>query len=588
MGANQSTEEVLDAVNQADVDKLAPTPGPSKEGGATKLYKYIVTPSGEGNWELASANAKPRFYDALEDSNASGKKDFFLEIEQGDVDVHVDAELNYVLDVKQRRITFHANGTIYALRFPHDTACRAFGEQLNDALFYNQYGVENDDDSRAKLFEDNAGTLFSKNTDRMFEPMETDDAGDEAGAEAATPETMTERRAKDTEKDEDAINGIIMGAGENNFLMRGRRFDVLRNLEGGGVEDKGVSFSLTPLAGGAATPSLSTRKTRGTAAAAEADALGAGFTPSKVLLTHGERRMNLLTPDNRHVLHHADIEAGKIVSTFAFQKDTVDIPIVEIASDYKAAQMEEHSQFLGLDQNRLCRWDIRDRRGVVQEMPTALDYVGGKDYSRGTNFTCMATSGDGFVAVGAKDGRIRLYNSKTLTQAKTSIPGLGAPITAVDVTYDGKWVLATTDHYLMLVKTTYVDDKGRNSNGFESRMGGRGAVPRLLRLKPEDGLRTKGAKFSKGKFTWITEGGQSERWVVASCGRFSVTWNFAKIRTSTTESIGYGGLPTSMDYVLRSKEEEVVDVAFVHQKYMRDVEQAAMVVATPHSLFNLA
>lgn len=192
---------------------LTPAGLRSQEGGATKLYKYIVTPSGEGNWELASANAKPRFYDALEDSNASGKKDFFLEIEQGDVDVHVDAELNYVLDVKQRRITFHANGTIYALRFPHDTACRAFGEQLNDALFYNQYGVENDDDSRAKLFEDNAGTLFSKNTDRMFEPMETDDAGDEAGAEAATPETMTERRAKDTEKDEDAINGIIMGAG---------------------------------------------------------------------------------------------------------------------------------------------------------------------------------------------------------------------------------------------------------------------------------------------------------------------------------------------------------------------------------------
>ncbi|KAG2451790.1 hypothetical protein HYH02_003568 [Chlamydomonas schloesseri] len=589
MGANQSTEEVLDAVNQADVDKLAPTPGPAKEGGATKLYKYIATPSGEGNWELASAAAKPRFYDALEDANASGKKDFFLEIEQGDVDVHVDADLNYVLDVKQRRITFHANGTIYALRFPHDAACRAFGEQLNDALFYNQYGVENDDDSRAKVFEDSAGTLFSKNTDRMFEPMETDADAEEA-RDAATPDKpMTERRcAKDAEKDEDAINGIIMGAGENNFLMRGRRFDVLRNVEGGGVEDKGISFSLTPLAGGAATPSLSTRKTRGTAAAVEADAFSGGFTPSKVLLTHGERRMNLLTPDNRHVLHHADIEVGKIVSTFSFQKDAVDIPIVEIASDYKAAQMEEHSQFLGLDQNRLCRWDIRDRRGVVQEAPAGLDYVGGKDYSRGTNFTCMATSGDGFVAVGAKDGRIRLYNSKTLTQAKTSIPGLGAPITAIDVTYDGKWVLATTDHYLMLVKTTYIDDKGRPSNGFESRMGGRGAVPRLLRLKPEDGIRTQGAKFTKGKFTWITEGGQSERWVVAGCGRFSVTWNFAKIRTAGTDSIGYGGLPTSMDYVLRAKEEEVVDVAFVHQKYMRDVDQAAMVVATPHSLFNLA
>lgn len=78
--------------------------------------------------------------------------------------------------------------------------------------------------------------------------------------------------------------------------MRGRRFDVLRNLEGGGVEDKGVSFSLTPLAGGAATPSLSTRKTRGTAAAAEADALGAGFTPSKVRAGPGVRADDVVGP----------------------------------------------------------------------------------------------------------------------------------------------------------------------------------------------------------------------------------------------------------------------------------------------------
>lgn len=40
-------------------------------------------------------------------------------------------------------------------------------------------------------------------------------------------------------------------------------------------------------------------------------------------------------------------------------------------------------------------------------------------------------------------------------QAKTSIPGLGKPITAVDVTYDGNWILATTDDYLMVVKTSY-------------------------------------------------------------------------------------------------------------------------------------
>ena len=41
------------------------------------------------------------------------------------------------------------------------------------------------------------------------------------------------------------------------------------------------------------------------------------------------------------------------------------------------------------------------------------------------------------------------------------IPGLGKPITAVDVTYDGAYILATTDDYLMVVKTTYTDDSGR-------------------------------------------------------------------------------------------------------------------------------
>jgi hypothetical protein len=45
-----------------------------------------------------------------------------------------------------------------------------------------------------------------------------------------------------------------------------------------------------------------------------------------------------------------------------------------------------------------------------------------------------------------------------LLQAKTSIPGLGKPITAVDVTYDGRWILATTDDYLMVVKTCFDDD----------------------------------------------------------------------------------------------------------------------------------
>ena len=80
-------------------------------------------------------------------------------------------------------------------------------------------------------------------------------------------------------------------------------------MVGSGVEDKCISFTLTPAAKGGRTPS---------------------FTPSRVLLAQGERKMNMLTPDNASALYHADVETGQIVSTFSFQKDTVEIPIKEI------------------------------------------------------------------------------------------------------------------------------------------------------------------------------------------------------------------------------------------------------------------
>jgi hypothetical protein len=47
------------------------------------------------------------------------------------------------------------------------------------------------------------------------------------------------------------------------------------------------------------------------------------------------------------------------------------------------------------------RWDLRDARGKVAESPV-VNYQDGKDYSRGTNFNCMATSGDGFVVIGSQ------------------------------------------------------------------------------------------------------------------------------------------------------------------------------------------
>lgn len=59
-------------------------------------------------------------------------------------------------------------------------------------------------------------------------------------------------------------------------------------------------------------------------------------------------------------------------------------------------------------------------------------------------------------------------------------------------------------------------------------MGAHGAAPRLLRLRAEDVAAVGGAPLAKGKFTWVTESGREERWIVASCGTYTVLWNFRR------------------------------------------------------------
>lgn len=114
-------------------------------------------------------------------------------------------------------------------------------------------------------------------------------------------------------------------------------------------------------------------------------------------------------------------------------------------------------------------------------------YAGGKDYSRGTNFQCLATTGDGCVAIGSRDGKVRLYSPTSLQRAVTAVSSLGATITAIDVTYDGHYVLATTDRYLMVIPTKTSNSRtGAASTGFRHNMGKDKLPPKLLRLHLSD------------------------------------------------------------------------------------------------------
>jgi hypothetical protein len=48
------------------------------------------------------------------------------------------------------------------------------------------------------------------------------------------------------------------------------------------------------------------------------------------------------------------------------------------------------------------------------------------------------------------DTHARCVCTALVLQASTQFEGLGSPITSIDITCDGKWVVATTDSYLLL------------------------------------------------------------------------------------------------------------------------------------------
>jgi hypothetical protein len=93
-----------------------------------KLYQYIKGTTA-GTWKLISNAAQPRFYDSNEDSNKKGSE-FMLEVDAGDIDTRADDKMAYVADASQMRVTFAANGVLWALKFPDPVTYRAFIKEL--------------------------------------------------------------------------------------------------------------------------------------------------------------------------------------------------------------------------------------------------------------------------------------------------------------------------------------------------------------------------------------------------------------------------------------------------------------------------
>lgn len=471
---------------------------------AVKLYLHIGGNTPKAKWVVSEKLAYYKLVKKLkiddeddyeEDELRRGEGFWVLKIGEK-IKARVSTDLQMKFFGEQRRVDFVDRG-VWALKFFVDEEYRGFVTRFQDCLFENVYGLRATEENKLKI--------YGKEFIGWAKPEESDDAmwEDADDGEWKSPEkrpvNFPERESQDLlEEFEEAATGggiqsLALGALDNSFLVSDSGVQVVKNFSHG-IHGKGVYVKFDD------------QKIKSSA--------GSSGTPKKGLLMRGETNMMLMSPLKEGKspttgLHQLDIETGKIVTEWKFGKDGVDMSMKDITSDSKGSQLDpSESTFLGLDTNSLCQWDMRERKGMVQKIansaPPVLHWNQGHQFSRGTNFQCFATAGDGSIVVGSIDGKIRLYSRTSMRQAKTAFPGLGSPITSVDVTYDGKWVLGTTDTYLILICTLFTDKDGKTKTGFSGRMGNKIPAPRLLKLTPVDAhLAGADNKFHAGHFSWV-------------------------------------------------------------------------------------
>ncbi|KAI4339845.1 hypothetical protein MLD38_024740 [Melastoma candidum] len=590
---SSTVDDVEEALQALKLKYATTSPNPSATGvrNPVKLFLHVGGNSPNAKWVVSEKVTSydfvkvRRFRDGDEDGCSSGDEEGGLGEGSGcwvlkvgsKVRARVGVEMGLKYFRAQRRVDFVARG-VWAMKFIREEDYRAFVERFQDCLFENTHGIEGTEQNKVKIYgKDFIGWVKPEAADDSV----WQDADDEF---ARSPGTVTPVRPSQEVKEEfeEAANGgiqsLALGALDYSFLVGDSSIQVVKNYSDG-IHGKGAFVNF---GSGKNDTRLGSR--------------GSYCTPKKALLMRAETNMLLMSPFNEgkphsRGLHQLDIETGKIVTEWKFEKDGTDITMRDIVNDCKGAQLDPSgSTFLGLDDNRLCRWDMRDRNGIVQDLATAngdapvLNWAQGHQFSRGTNFQCFATTGDGSIVVGSLDGKIRLYSSSSMRQAKTAFPGLGSPITHVDVTFDGKWILGTTDSYLILICTLFTDKDGRTKTGFSGRMGNRISAPRLLKLTPLDShLAGADNKFRGGQFSWVTENGKQERHLVATVGKFSVVWNFQQVKNGAHECyLNQEGLKSCYCYKIVPKEESIVASRFMHEKFtVTDSPEAPLVIATP-------
>uniref|UniRef100_A0A7S3CJU9 Vacuolar import/degradation Vid27 C-terminal domain-containing protein n=1 Tax=Strombidium rassoulzadegani TaxID=1082188 RepID=A0A7S3CJU9_9SPIT len=249
---------------------------------------------------------------------------------------------------------------------------------------------------------------------------------------------------------------------------------------------------------------------------------GEVIRPQNVMLHNQEKQMIFSDAQDPSKLFNFDLESGKIVEEFRAEKKgnaKSDVSnLVHITNKERNGQTQSEQTFVGINERAIYTLDPR-----INKKEKAAE---SKVYKTNPLFNKVATTINGGLAIGSLNGCIRLYK-QVGQNAKTLLPGLGDPIRAIEMSVDGKWILATTQTYLLLLSTSCKGEK----NGFEASMGKEKPVPVKLQLNVKDLAKhqIKSLDFTAAHFNNFSHSNKYHTGIVTSTGPFVVTWNLQRV-----------------------------------------------------------
>ncbi|KNC52126.1 Vid27 family protein [Thecamonas trahens ATCC 50062] len=258
---------------------------------------------------------------------------------------------------------------------------------------------------------------------------------------------------------------------------------------------------------------------------------GTPLVAAQMMLHDRDDSMLMVSPVRPDRVARVDLHRGAVVDEFTSSPDP------ELATRVRRlapnTKFDSDATFVGLNKLGLFRMDPR--------LPSGSQLVPDHGYTfKPTSkplLSCIAATADGGYAVGSDRGEVRLFapGAGIGKRPKTTFPSVGAPITALDVTADGAFVLATTATFLALLPTLHPEVRG--ATGFTKPLGKSKPAPIQLYLLPQHVALFGGSiSFTPARFDVSTASGSHERVIVASTGPWVITWSLARVARRDVES----------------------------------------------------